>query len=145
MVLILACAAILFALMFPETPTGRFARRHFVDAPAQWLNNLSPIKVLALIVVTIVIALCSAAFPAELALIAAGDLTAYIEIAVTLAVLTSKLRIRQFASRVVIVMRRRTTRVRQFARAVRLRAIRSHLLRPSKSDAGDEEGAPAPA
>ncbi|HTM79968.1 hypothetical protein [Asticcacaulis sp.] len=145
MVLILALAAILFALMFPETPTGRFAKRHFVDAPAQWLNNLSPLKVFALIAVAIVVTLCSAAFPAEIALIAAGDLTAYIEIAAALAVLTSKLRIRQFAARIIIVVRRLSIQVRRFAGAVRLRVGRLRPVRHSKADSSDEDGAPVPA
>lgn len=145
MVLILALAAILFALMFPETPTGRFVKRHFVDAPAQWLNNLSPLKLFALIAVAVVVTLCSAAFPAEIALIAAGDLTAYIEIAAALAVLTSKLCFRQFAVRVIIVMRRISTRARRFIGAVCLRVRRLRPVRHSKPDPGDEDGTPVPA
>ena len=142
MVLILVCAAVLFALMFPETPTGRFAKRHFVDAPAQWLNSLSPLKVFALVAVAIVVALCSAAFPAEIALIAAGDLTAYVEIAAMLAVLTSRLWIRQFAARVAMGMRRIFTHARRFARVVRLRVRRQRPARRSTPDLNDEEGAP---
>jgi hypothetical protein len=145
MVLIMMLSAILFALMFPETPTGRFAKRHFVDAPAQWLNNLSPLKVFAFIAVAIVVTLCSAAFPAEVALIAAGDLTAYIEIAAVLAVLTSRLRIRQFAVRVSIVIRRISTCARRFSGAVRLRVRQLRPVRHSKPDPSDEDGAPVPA
>ena len=142
MVVILVLAAILFSLLFPETPTGCFAKRHFVDAPAQWLNSLSPLKIFALIAVAIVIAICSAAFPAELALIAAGDLTAYIEIAAALAVLTSKLRFRQFTSHIVIVIRRISIQIRRFGVAIRLRARRLRPVQQSESDSIDEDATP---
>ncbi len=145
MVLILALATILFALMFPETPTGRFVKRHFVDAPARWLNNLNPLKVFALIAVAIVVAICSAAFPAEIALIAAGDLTVHIEIAAALAVLASKVRFRQFTARVIIIVRPISIRARRFVRAVHLRVRRLRPVRHSKPDSTDEERALAPA
>jgi hypothetical protein len=140
MVLVLFLSAILFALMFPETPTGRFAKRHFVDAPANWLNNISPVKVFALIGVAVLVAVCSTAFPAEVALIAAGDLTAYFEIAVTLAVLASKLRIRQFASRAMIVTRQALIGARCLSKRLHVRVRRSRLRRHAKPQSSDEDG-----
>jgi len=140
MVLVLGLWAILFVHMFPETPTGRFAKRYFVDVPAQWLNNLSPVKVFALIAVAVVVAVCSTAFPAEVALIAAGDLTAYFEIAVTLAVLASKLRTKQFASRTFIVMRRTLIGVRRLSKRRHARTQRSRQKRPAKPQSSDENG-----
>lgn len=142
MIVTMVLAAIVFALMFPETPTGRFAKRHFVDAPAQWLNNLSPVKIVALVVLTMVVTICSTAFPAELALIAAGDLTAYIEIAITLAVVASRLRIRQFASRIAVAIRQIPDKARRFTGALRSPARRSRTVRPSKSASSDEDETP---
>ncbi len=135
MILILAIAAILFALMFPDTETGRFAKRHFVAAPARWLNGLSPLKMAAVVAGFLFVVALSVAFPPDLIIFAAGDLTAYFEVIAGVVLAATQVRYRRIASAVTnlrgIVMRplRRPAR-----RALRVMKTAVTRLRPSDDD-----------
>jgi hypothetical protein len=141
MVFIIVLAAILFALMFPETPAGRFAKRHFVDAPAQWLNDFNWFKFLALIAFVIAHSVCSTAFPPGMALFAAGELTAYLEIVAAFLLLTSRLRIRHVVSSLFTVLRPVILLMRRLAGGLRARVLRLRPARQSKFRSSDEDDA----
>jgi len=96
MVLLLALGLIIFALMFPETSTGQWMKRHFVDAPAQWFANLTLRRAFFACVGGMTVLAVFALLPSELALLAAGDVMAYAEIAAALALVASQLQLRRF-------------------------------------------------
>ncbi len=123
--------AILFVLCFPDTSVGRRAREVFVEAPARWLEEITPGKVIGLIVFAVAVAAFSTVFTADVAVIFAGDIAAY-----ALAVVVSRVKITMVV-RQVLVMVRRGVRAARRTRARRVRRVRL----PSRQQTGDDEGA----
>ena len=76
----------------PETSLGRACRRWVVERPAAWLAELTPARLgfVALLAVTLVA--LAPVMPLETLFLAAGDLTAYLEVlgAVTLVAVRSR-------------------------------------------------------
>ena len=79
--LIYALAAVLLiAKLFPQTPSGKLINRLLVEAPARWLADASPGTMALSVVTCSILLLLSFSLPFDLALLAAVDITGYLEI-----------------------------------------------------------------
>jgi hypothetical protein len=129
-VLICIMAATAFANLFPETPTGRILHRMLVEAPARWLSELNPRRLLvaALTVAVLILLLTYIAplgVPFDLAISAAFDTTAYLEIMATLAASAVLLRSRAAW----LTLRTRVARLWRRVAVTQIRRLRSRPAR----------------
>lgn len=74
-------AALLIARLFPQTPTGRWLHWLLVDEPMRIVSRLTMRDVVLAIVVVLAFQAFAVTFTMDLALIAAVDTTAYLEVA----------------------------------------------------------------
>jgi hypothetical protein len=72
--------ALLAARLFPETPTGRWLNHIMVDLPVIWMSRVERKHVIFLVVVLFAIQGLVAVAPLDMALVAAWDASAYIDL-----------------------------------------------------------------
>lgn len=133
MIIICLMAGIALALACPDTPIGRFVRRHLVERPALWLNDAKPVQVaMTLLVICALLALIPLFPPADL-LPMIGEAPFYADLCllVVAAVSGSALKaVKGLIGQVRLMFKRRAPRM---ARR-QIRARRSRPLRKSDDD-----------
>lgn len=72
--------AFLNARLFPETPTGHWLQRVIVDLPITWMSRVERKHVIFLVVVLLGIQALAAFAPLDMALVAAWDVSVYIDL-----------------------------------------------------------------
>ncbi len=80
--------------LFPQTPAARWLRRTLIEAPAAKLNTMSARKAAITVVAVLMLIASGPLLPAELALLLAGDMLAYLEIAAVVSLITAHMRLR---------------------------------------------------
>ena len=107
-------AAIAVMILFPETPTARLLNRILIEEPTRKLSKLTWSKlVFGLVLGLLFVAFAYATMPLDLALFAAGDTAAYLEILTALWFVAANLRVRSTLRRIGSAARRAA----QWARA----------------------------
>ncbi|MEI9985239.1 MAG: hypothetical protein WDN69_19840 [Aliidongia sp.] len=100
-------ATIAVMVLFPETPTAKFLSRVLIEEPARKLSELTWSKVVfGLVVCLAFVVFAYATVPLDLALFAAGDTAAYLEILTALWLVAANLRLRATLGRIGSVARR---------------------------------------
>jgi hypothetical protein len=91
----LLSATVALMIFFPKTPTAKLLNRILIEEPARKLIELKWSKVMfGLILCLAFVVFTHAAVPADLALFAAGDVAAYLEILTTLWLVAANLQLR---------------------------------------------------
>lgn len=163
MLIVLVCAAVLVALLFPETPVGRLLRRLLIERLADRLAGLTLVRLLkGLLVLFPVVALVAAvhalehgtvliaAAPDALAWVAAVDVAAYFDVVAAVFLIAATVRLRVVAQALRLMAARARRWAVRCAGAVRglvvsgrnrSRRPRPPIRRPRRNDDADR---PAP-
>jgi len=94
-------ATIAMMILFPETPAAKLLNRILIEEPARKLSELTWSKIVfGLVLCLAFVAFAYATVPLDLALFAAGDTAAYLEILTALWFVAANLRLRATLRRI---------------------------------------------
>ena len=94
-------ATIVMMILFPETPAAKLLNRILIEEPARKLSELTWSKIVfGLVLCLAFVAFAYATVPLDIALFAAGDTAAYLEILTALWIVAANLRLRATLRRI---------------------------------------------